>query len=194
MSGFASQANGNTLQNRRYGTKYKQLWWEHAYSMITIYLGTDFMYSLLIAFTSISNDSTPKAFLSMLFLVSLIIVGSAGFVINCSYAQLSATTTNSRKNKYDYSLTIVAFILVASLPFYLLSDNVDPLFSIYGCSHAVGNGSSQGEECDTKKVKVTRVALMIIPGAAIVIPFSMYCCKWCGDKHKDDDSEDEKEA
>ena len=181
-------------KSRRYGAKYKQQWWEHAYSMIAIFLGTDIMYSLLIAFTSISNDSTPKAFLSMLFLVSLFVVGSAGIVINCSYAQLSAATTSSRKNKCDCSLTIVALILVPSLLFYLLSDNVDPLFSIFGCSHAVGYGSGHGEECDMKKVKVIRVALMMIPGVTIALAFIILCCKWCGDKHKDDDPEDDKEA
>ena len=157
MSGFASQANGNTLQNRRYGAKYKQLWWEHAYSMITIFLGTNFMYLLLIAFTSISNDSTPKAFLSMLFLVSLIIVGSAGFVINCSYAQLSATTTNSRENKCDYSLTIVAFILVPSLPFYLMWILC---FLSMAAAMQWAMAAAKVKNATRKKVKVTRVQLL----------------------------------
>jgi len=185
-------------KSKGHGARYTQRWWEHAFSMITIFLGTDLMYSLLMAFTFISDESTPKSILSTSFLVVLILIGCTSIVINCCYVQTSAliSRNKNRRKKCDASLSLVTIFLVASLPFYLLSDNVDPFFSIAGCTPtATTPAVGQSEDCNIKNVKILRIFLMLIPGAAIVFAFVVFSCKWCDDGDRDDDGyEEDKEA
>ena len=181
-------------ESRASKAKYKQQWWNYSFNMITIFITTDIIYSLITAFTSITTYMSAKLSLSIPFLVVSVIIGWITIFINFRYTQLSIDISKhkNKQRKCDRSHAIVATILAASLPFYLLSDNEQPIDSALRCYPTITNSTLEHEtpfeeECDMLNNSILRLFFMAVPAVSMVIAFGIFLFKWCNDSHYDVD-------
>ena len=158
--------------------KDKLEWWNYAFNIVTVFVSTTIIYSLVSSFPPISDNTSLK-----MFLVICIIIGCILIVVNLCLSQ----NKNMCRNR-AYSLTIISFSLAFCLPLYLLSNNKQPLDSIISCHSSPSNATIEQEvslldyDCNNWVNSIWRLVFLSISTVIILCVSGIFLCRWCTER------------
>ena len=158
-------------------------WWNYAFNIVTVFVSTTIIYSLVSSFPPISDNTSQKIYLNVWILVICIVIGWILIVVNFCFSQNSLRCKNMCRNR-AYFLTFISFSLAFCLPLYLLSNNKQPLDSIISCHSSPSNAAIEQEvslheyDCNNWVNSIWRLVFLSISTVIILCVSGIFLCRW----------------